>query len=127
MAGNDTLRGGAGRDTLTGGSGADRFVFERVLEFAGAASTTCDVITDFSHAEGDTIILSPIDANTLTAADDPVIFIGSAPFHHAAGELRATIVGGSTLVQGDINGDGTADFALLLTGALTLTRYDFQL
>ncbi|WP_333838103.1 M10 family metallopeptidase [Novosphingobium sp.] len=127
MAGNDTLRGGAGKDTLTGGSGADRFVFERVLEFAGAVSTTCDVITDFSHAEGDTIILSPIDANTLTAADDPFVFIGSAPFHHAAGELRATIAGGNTLVQGDINGDGTADFALLLTGALTLTRYDFQL
>jgi hypothetical protein len=31
------------------------------------------------------------------------------------------------MVQGDTNGDGAADFALILNGALTLTASDFLL
>lgn len=127
MGGADTLRGGSGQDVLTGGAGADRFVFERVLEFAGTTAGACDVITDFKHAEGDTIILSPIDANTLTSADDAFAFIGTAAFHHVAGELRYAITGGNTLLTGDVNGDGVADFALLLQGSVTLAKGDFVL
>jgi serralysin len=112
---------------LTGGSGADRFVFERVIEFAGTTATTCDVITDFRHSEGDQIVLSPIDANSLTTADDPFVFIGTAAFHKVAGELRYAITGGNTLVQGDVDGDGVADFALLLQGSVTLVKGDFIL
>jgi len=127
-AGKDTLRGGVGLDRLTGGVGADRFVFERVIEFGGTTATTCDVVTDFSHAQGDTIVLSPIDANTRTPdVDDAFTFIGIAAFHGVAGELRYTASGANTLVLGDVNGDGQADFALLLLGAISLTKSDFVL
>jgi len=127
MAGADTLRGGMGLDHLTGGSGADRFVFERVAEFAGTTATTCDVITDFKHAEGDLIVLSPIDANSQTTAQDAFTWIGTAAFHHVAGELRYSSSGGNTLVQGDVNGDGQPDFALLLLGSVPLAKGDFIL
>lgn len=126
-AGDDALRGGVGRDRMTGGSGADRFIFERLIEFGGTSAATCDLVVDFSHAEGDRIVLAPIDANALTSADDDFTFIGSAAFHSIAGELRAAIEGGQTLISGDVDGDGVADFMVVLQGAITLTRYDFYL
>ena len=46
--GDDKLNGGWGNDTLAGGGGADEFGF----------SPGHDVITDFSHSEGDTIHLA---------------------------------------------------------------------
>lgn len=126
--GNDILRGGVGIDRLTGGAGADRFVFERVIEFGGTSPTACDVITDFSHAQGDCIVLSPIDANTLTpGVNDAFTFIGAAAFHGVAGELRAAASGSNTLLSGDVNGDGLADFAVLLLGTVTLSKGDFIL
>jgi len=51
-AGADTIDGGGGNDILTGGSGADAFVFTH----PGGQS----VITDFSHAQGDTIDLKAL-------------------------------------------------------------------
>ena len=49
--GNDVLDGGVGADTLIGGTGKDAFVF-------ADAPTSWDTIRDFSHAEGDRILLS---------------------------------------------------------------------
>lgn len=51
-AGDDLLSGGTGRDTLTGGTGADLFRFESPL-----GGGNVDRIRDFSHSEGDTILL----------------------------------------------------------------------
>jgi len=39
--------------------------------------------------------------------------------------LRSVATASSTVVSGDINGDRTADFAIALTGAFTLTATDF--
>ena len=50
LTGNDTIIGGAGNDTMTGGGGADTFVFR--------PSSGADVVTDFSHAQGDKIDLT---------------------------------------------------------------------
>lgn len=44
-----------------------------------------------------------------------------------AGQLHYTQAGGNTIVQADVDGDGTADFEIELTGLLTLTAGDFLL
>ena len=125
--GNDTLRGDAGRDEAWGDAGADTFIFAKG-SFSGATATTCDVIHDFSHAEGDRIRLSAVDANSATqTTNEAFAFIGTAAFHHVAGELRYEQLSGNTYVQGDTNGDGAADFWVRLDGLQTLTSGDFYL
>lgn len=125
-AGNDTLYGDAGKDTLTGGTGADTFVFAPG-SFYGTQVINADRITDFSHAEGDRIDLMAIDANAGLAGDQAFAFIGDAAFSHVAGELRAVVSDGFTLVEGDTNGDGKYDFVIALTGAPVLAAGDFVL
>ena len=124
--GNDTLRGDSGRDEAWGGAGADVFVFANG-SFGGASAATCDVIHDFSHAQGDRIKLTSVDAKTSTTINDAFAFIGTASFHHVAGELRYQQIDGNTYVQGDTNGDGAADFWIKLDGLQTLASGDFYL
>lgn len=124
----DSLYGGAGKDTLTGSAGADTFFFMSMSDFDGISQATCDVITDFNHKQGDRIDLSALDAiSTNDNGDDAFAFIGSQAFHHVAGELRYTTIGNATVVQGDINGDGVADFWISLTGKMALVQADFVL
>lgn len=119
--GADTIEGGAGADTITGGAGADLFVFR------DADLGTTDRITDFNRVDGDKISLVAIDANTTVAGDQKFTFIGTAAFHKVAGELHMDIANGVTTITGDVNGDGVADFTLVLPGAGTLTAADFLL
>ncbi|MGY8706275.1 M10 family metallopeptidase C-terminal domain-containing protein [Bradyrhizobium sp. 18BD] len=121
--GNDTLIGGPGVDILTGGAGADTFVFA-----AGNSSPAVgqhDQITDFTPGV-DHIDLSSMDANINTGAKDSFHFIGVAAFDGRAGELNFYYDGarGVTVLQGDTNGDGVADFAIDLLGKLTITASD---
>jgi len=51
--GDNTIDGGLGNDRLTGRGGADSFVFNTALDNAA----NVDTITDFRHAQGDTIVL----------------------------------------------------------------------
>jgi Ca2+-binding RTX toxin-like protein len=124
-AGNDTLTGGGGRDDLAGGAGADRFVFTALGD--SPANANADRITDFSHAQGDKIDLHSIDANTTAAGDQAFQFIGTAAFSHHAGELHESISGSNTVVAADVNGDGVADFNVVLSGNITLVAGDFVL
>ena len=110
-AGDDSLQGGAGRDVLKGGLGADHFVFAD-SDFAGLGSKTADRILDFSHAQGDLIDLSKVDANTTLAGDQAFTFIGTSAFTHTAGELHLQVGPSSSLLTGDTNGDGLADLAI---------------
>lgn len=127
-ADGDNLIGGAGMDTLTGGAGGDTFVFTSVSDFGGSTRTTCDVITDFSRVQGDVIKLRQVDANTTNGSgDDPFVFIGTQPFHKIAGEMHYAYVGNTTLVSGDVDGNGVADFALVLNGKIALAASDFVL
>lgn len=107
--GDDRLAGGRGADVLTGGLGADVFVFAQRDSLRSAA----DLITDFTSGQ-DRIDLSAIDADTGLAGDQAFAFVGSAGFSGAAGELRLAMVGGALQLQGDMTGDGAADFALRL-------------
>jgi serralysin len=124
-AANNTIRGGAGVDTLTGGGGADTFVFT-----AGTSSATTgqhDRITDFTPGT-DKIDLSGYDAVPSTSGIvDLFNFLATAAFNGVAGVLDYFYdsVRGVTVVQGDTNGDRSADFAIDLTGNVSLTYNDF--
>ncbi|HEY1604033.1 MAG TPA: M10 family metallopeptidase C-terminal domain-containing protein, partial [Allosphingosinicella sp.] len=123
--GNDSLSGGAGADTLTGGAGNDVFLYRTV---ADSTPGSHDTITDFTL--GDMINLAQIDANTTKAGDQAFTFIGNAAFDHHAGELQAIDNGGgSWTVSGDVNGDGVADFQIMVnvTGGHQLIAHDFNL
>jgi Ca2+-binding RTX toxin-like protein len=120
------LTGAGGKDTLTGGIGADRFVYAAFGESVIGANA--DRITDFSHAQGDKIDLSTIDANTAAAGNQAFTFIGSGLFTGVAGQLRAANTSpGITTIAGDVNGNGTSDFHIILTGDIALQATDFML
>jgi Ca2+-binding RTX toxin-like protein len=125
----DDLTGGPGRDFLTGGNGADTFHYLSIGESRGANR---DVIFDFSESAGDLIDLEAIDAKK-GGANNAFKFIGQQAFHHKAGELhyvKHNLVGtahDTTNIEGDVNGDGKADFEIQLTGLHNLTAGDFTL
>lgn len=143
--GNDTISGGAGADTiyggdgsdtingnggadiiyaslgvdmLTGGVGADSFRFN-LSACTGVGSGNRDIITDFSQAQGDVLAFNG-ELSGLT-------FIGTKAFSGKAAQIRYSTGGGNTIVAGDTNADGSADFEVQLTGTYTLTGSDFAL
>jgi Ca2+-binding RTX toxin-like protein len=122
--GNDVITGASGKDVLTGNSGSDTFVF--ALGSTSTISAKADIISDFS-VSADTIDLSGIDANGSVNGDQSFSFIGSSAFSGEAGELRAVVKGGNTLVFADTDGDGKSNFALYLTGSLALQADNFAL
>lgn len=121
-AGNDLFEGGLGMDTMTGGAGADIFRFRPADVAAGGR----DVITDFQRGT-DKIDLSLIDAKAGTAANDAFTFVGTAAFTKKAGELRFEKIGADSVVHADTNGDGVADFSIVLKGIGALAANDFSL
>ena len=126
MGNNDTLTGGLGKDWLTGGAGADTFNFDLKTETAKGANH--DVIMDFNHFEGDHIDLSDIDAKSKTkTVDDHFKFIGAKAFHHKSGELHFIKKAGFLLVEGDMDGNGKADFQIEVHGVTKLGALDFNL
>lgn len=115
-AGNDKLTGGAGRDLISGGAGADVFIF--VSPNDSAANT--DVIPDFSSKDGDKINLHGIFAGKVT-------FLGTGAFTGGANaEVNyATSASGVTIIRGDVDHNGAADFAIQLNGVSSLATTDF--
>jgi Ca2+-binding RTX toxin-like protein len=79
--GADTLFGDLGSDTLTGGVGADRFVF--------GSGGGADVVTDFSFAEGDRVMLAPGATYAIAASGSNVV---------------VTLSGGETLTLAGVSG-----------------------
>jgi Ca2+-binding RTX toxin-like protein len=141
LDGNDTLRGQTGADTLNGGNGADLLVGGsdadtntggagadtfRIGYYESGTGAAADRITDFATGT-DLIDISGWDANTGVGGDQAFSFVGTAAFSSTAGELRYFDDGTDTFIQGDINGDGVADFDIILTGVLTPVATDFIL
>ena len=126
--GDDVLIGSWGSDRMAGGVGADTFVFDD--GHTSRAEDYADYIEDFSQAEGDLIDLSTIDA-IAGGGDDGFVFVGSSVFSGNAGELRVSFVNPGeefyTWIEGDIDGDGVADFVICLNGHIDLTASDFML
>jgi Ca2+-binding RTX toxin-like protein len=114
--GDDTLVAGVGNQWFGGGNGADRFVFETLA--AIGTDGNWDEIDDFSQADGDTIDLSGIGG---------LSFKGTAAFGKVAGEIRYQQDGSDTIIYGDTDGDGTADFEIHISATVSLTASDFVL
>lgn len=128
-AGDDVLRPGSGADTLIGGAGRDRFDWNATSD-AGRGSSR-DIVLDFDQGE-DLLDLASIDANRYASGNNAFSFVGESAFSRVSGQLRSQRFDMSgtdyTLVQGDTNGDGVADFELVLQGQLvTLQPGDFVL
>jgi serralysin len=117
--GDDWLGGGGGADVLTGGTGADLFFFQ-----AGGLGAGADRISDFSPGE-DRIDLSWIDADVTLGGDQAFAYIGAAAFSGLAGELRYAADGAAGRLQADTDGDGVANFEILLSGTLAPLATDF--
>lgn len=111
-AGRNSIYSGEGADTVVGGGGADRFVFRDVDD-------RMDRIVDFRRAQNDKIDLREIN--------DDFDFIGRQGFSGDGPEVRFTTGGGQTRIQGDLDGDGDADFTIALNQALNLQQNDFLL
>jgi Ca2+-binding RTX toxin-like protein len=110
--GNDLIYAAGGADVLTGGGGADIF---QVRSLSDSAVSRPDEILDFTSGT-DKIDLRFLDADANSAGDQAFNFVGGNAFSGNAGELRAYDTGaGYWTVEGDVNGDGLADFALNVT------------
>jgi D-alanyl-D-alanine carboxypeptidase len=124
-AGHDVLIGGMGRDVMSGGGDGDRFIFTSALD-SGTTRATRDMIKGFDTGR-DRISLVSIDANTTLEGNQAFHFIGCKPFHSTAGEMHLVRHGNGTIVEGDGNGDGKADFQIELSGLHKLMADDFIL
>jgi serralysin len=120
ISGNEaanSLTGNGGADILAGEGGADRFIYKAVSDSTPGAA---DRILDFGP--GDVIDLSAIDADASTAGDQAFLLVSI--FGGQAGEavLSYDAASNTTSFRGDVNGDGVADFELLLTGQVSTTE-----
>jgi Ca2+-binding RTX toxin-like protein len=122
-ASDDRLTGGADQDLLVGGTGADRFIFKSVTD---SSTLRPDTIADFATDQRDLIDLRGMDANTALRGNQAFTLIIDG-FGSVAGELRLIQVGADLAVQGDIDGDGQSDFAILVLNTGDLTAGNFLL
>lgn len=123
--GDDALTGGKGSDEQTGGAGADTFFFLKTGDSKPGAARR-DTILDFDGDEGDIIDLSAIDAKKGKGNQD-FTFIKKQGFSGDKGDLRFKVKNGDAVLEGDTDGDGRADFAVLVAGVTKLSGGDFEL
>ena len=122
----NALTGGRGLDALRGGRGADRFIFTDPSD-ARVRNSRAEIIEDFSRRQGDRIDLSQIDARS-GPGNQAFTFIGGTDFTGQRGALRVLRNSpDDLLVQGDVDGDGAADFQFLVAGEAALRASDFPL
>lgn len=131
-AGNDSLLGGdlgdlisgdGGADVMTGGGGRDVFVYAFATD-SGIATGLRDQITDFVSGT-DVIDLSQMDAREATPGNQAFTLV--AAFTGASGQLALRNAGGVGFLEGDVTGDGIADFSIRLGTTIVLVPNDLIL
>ncbi len=118
-AGNDILGGGDGTDKLTGASGRDIFIFTD-SELGTTRVGEHDTITDFQQGT---------DKIDISALYDGITYGGLKNGALSGGAGNAYKVGyyssnGKTWLEGDVNGDGTADWVIEMSGSYKLKGSD---
>jgi hypothetical protein len=99
------------------------------LTDSGIGAGLRDIILDFVSG-ADKIDFRGIDAIAGTPANDSFSFISTNAFSGggaSAGELRYFAEGGDTIIEGDVDGNGVADFQIQLAGRHTIVSADFLL
>ena len=117
----NVITGGGGADTLAGRGGADTFVYTAVTDSTKSAA---DTITDFEHGI-DKIDLSGIDLDSSQGGRQGFHFLPTGAFSGAAGDLVYNAASG--VLAGDANGDGIADFQIVLANKAALSAVDLIL
>lgn len=113
----NVLIGAGGADQLTGGLGADQFKFN-VEADSGVAAVYRDIITDFSHIQGDKINLSAIDANTTLPGNNAFLsLLQGNGFNNNTFSKPGELYFDQTahILYGNNDVDKLADFSILLT------------
>ncbi len=138
-----TILGGAGKDTITGGGGGDALVgnggFDTLKGTAGSADrirfllpsdsavgANRDLIQAFNPAEGDRIDLTAIDATVGVLGNQAFTFRGASAFTGVGSELRFSVSGSDSIIQGAITGK-TVAFEIRVQGTTSLVAGNFML
>lgn len=110
-AGTDTILGGTGADMMGGGSGPDTFLWTNDADMQG------DRIEDFAHNHDmmDFEYVYPLTG----------VYIGAKNFDVLVSFGQIRYERGSGILSGDGNGDGHADWSLVLTNKPHLGDADF--
>ncbi len=126
----DTLAGGAGNDTLTGGAGVStQDGYGDVFRFSAADIGSTDTITDFKGlGEAYGYYANKIEITGTNTGYDSGWIVDTA--FSGGGYTEVRFDDALQVVQVDIDGDGTSDFAIRITGMsgaqqLTSNFFDF--
>ena len=120
---SDRIEGGVGGDDLIGGSGADEFAYTALGQSQNGA---IDIIRDFSHADGDKIDLSNIDAKAHSAGEQAFHFNGTGLFS-GEGQVRYEQANGDTFIYANASTAGGPEVVIKLDGLHDLVASDFIL
>ncbi len=113
--GNDKILGFGGADILTGGTGADKFRY--LFSTDAGTGVNADTITDFVSGS-DQFDFRLLDPNPVTPGVQTFTFLGTLAFSaNGSAQIRYTDLGADLRVQVDLDGNGTSDMEILLTGA----------
>jgi Ca2+-binding RTX toxin-like protein len=121
-SGNNFILANQAANHLTGNGGNDTFIWKSIAD-AGTGALA-DTIMDFTSGS-DKISLNEMDAVPSTRETDPFHFIGTDAFHNVAGELRYEVQGADTHIFADRDGNGMADFEIILNHVATVSSGDF--
>ncbi|MFO1034151.1 MAG: calcium-binding protein [Hyphomicrobiales bacterium] len=113
--GSDSIVGGQGADQLYGGADGDSFIYLTLAD-SGTTKAARDEIMDFEDGGFDKIDLSGIDADTRASAPNDQAFtsgLNSGTFTAGtAGQFRIYATATGWIIEGEVTGDGKADFSI---------------